>query len=152
MKMAAAEALILASSDIVWDVLTDAGNYPVWGSGLANIEGQIRDGAVIRVRIQGPGKNSRRLLVCSMSTDRMTWTWSMPLGLLTVVRTFIISNHGGFTRMSVQDTARGPLVPIVRQRLGATYPVSRFVDEVKFRSELLSFHLKGGLFPSEDTP
>jgi hypothetical protein len=151
MDMFPAGALILASSDIVWEILTDAGNYPVWDSGLAEVDGQIRDGSLIRVRTTDHDKTSRRLRVRHNCTDRMTWTWRMPLGLLTVVRTFTISNHSGFTRMIVHDTARGPLAPAVRQRLHAAYPVSRFVDEVKFRSELLSFHLKGGLFPGADT-
>jgi hypothetical protein len=43
MESVVAEALILASSDIVWEIITDAGNYPVWGSGITDIEGEISD-------------------------------------------------------------------------------------------------------------
>jgi hypothetical protein len=39
MESSKAEALILAGAGTVWDIITDAGNYPVWDSGITEIRG-----------------------------------------------------------------------------------------------------------------
>jgi hypothetical protein len=41
---------INARSSTVWDVITDAGNYTVWDSGITEIHGDIRNGGTIRIR------------------------------------------------------------------------------------------------------
>lgn len=145
MKPTGADALILAVSDTVWEVLTDAGNYPVWGSGITTIDGSIHDRATIRVTVRGQGEKAYRFRVRLLAGHQMTWTHRLPLGLLTFVRTFTLTNHAGFTRLTVHDTSRGLLHRLLPR---ANPPVSRFVEEVKFRAELLSFHLNGGIFPN----
>ena len=35
---------------------------------------------------------------------------------------------------------------------GTPRPLSEFVDEVKFRSELLGFHIDNGIFPDTSLP
>ncbi|MET4094258.1 hypothetical protein ABIB51_001172 [Arthrobacter sp. UYCu712] len=42
MKSSEAETLILAGAATVWDIITDAGNYPVWDSGITAASGAIR--------------------------------------------------------------------------------------------------------------
>lgn len=37
-----AETLINARSQIVWDIITDAGNYTVWDSGITDIRCRAR--------------------------------------------------------------------------------------------------------------
>jgi hypothetical protein len=39
MKSSEAQALILARTAAVWNVLTDTGNYAVWDSGIRAIKG-----------------------------------------------------------------------------------------------------------------
>lgn len=70
MKTPRAEALILAVTETVWDVLTDAGNYPVWGSGITTVEGHIRNRGTIRVRLRGQGgKRIGSVSVCPTVTE-----------------------------------------------------------------------------------
>ena len=148
MKSFVAETLILASSGTVWDIITDAGNYPVWDSGITHIRGEIRHRGRIRVRIHEGGKRTLRLRVRQFSEQRMTWTCRLPLGLLTLARTFALTDYTGITHLTVRDTARGPLCRLVLRRApGAAPAVSGFVDEVKFRAELVGFHFDGEVFP-----
>lgn len=131
----------------VWDIITDPGNYPVWDSGITGIKGEISHRARIRVRLHDGGRRTFHLRVSQLTGRRMTWTGRLPLGLLTVERTFTLTDYTGITHLTVRDTASGPLHRLVHSGPGADPAVSGFVDEVKFRAELLSFHLHGGLFP-----
>lgn len=147
MKSFAAETLILASAGTVWDIITDAGNYPVWDSGITEVKGEIRHGSKIRVRLCDAGKRTFHLRVRQSPSRRMTWTGGIPLGMLRVDRTFSLNNYTGITHLTVRDTVRGPLQQLLRSAPEADAAVSGFVDEVKFRAELVSFHIHGGVFP-----
>ncbi|WP_104045967.1 hypothetical protein [Arthrobacter sp. ZGTC412] len=147
-----AQAVILAPSSIVRDILTDQGNYPVWNSGLAEIQGDIVHGARLRVRLTG-AKRTLPLRVKRFDGDHMVWTGRRALGLLTFVRTFTVADHSGLTMLKVRDTFSGPLWKLLRRTTdGTPLPLSEFVDEVKFRSELLGFHFHDGIFPSTSVP
>lgn len=147
-----AQTVILAPSSIVREILTDQGNYPVWKSGIAEIAGDIVHGAKIRVRLTG-GKRSLPLRVKRFDGQRMVWTGRRALGLLTFVRTFTVTDHSGLTLLKVRDTFSGPLQKLLRRTTdGTPPPLSEFVDEVKFRSELLGFHLHDGIFPGTSLP
>ncbi|WP_176803356.1 SRPBCC family protein [Arthrobacter sp. ov407] len=147
MESSEAEALILAGAGTVWDIITDAGNYPVWDSGVSEVSGVISAGGRIRVRTRDGGKRTFRLLVHQVPGRLVTWSGGLPLGLLKVVRTFTVSDHTGFTHLAVRETASGPLRSLVRKTLpGAEPALNGYVAAVKFRAELLSFHLEGAIF------
>jgi hypothetical protein len=142
-----AQAVILAPSSIVRDILTDQGNYPVWNSGIVEIVGDLVHGARIRIRLTD-GKRTLPLRIQRFNGQRMVWTGRRALGLLTFVRTFTVTDHSGLTLLKVQDTYSGPLRKLLRRTTdGQRLPLSAFVDEVKFRSELLGFHFQDGVFP-----
>ncbi|MDR6508545.1 SRPBCC family protein [Arthrobacter oryzae] len=144
-----AETLILAGTGTVWDIITDAGNYPVWDSGITELIGEVSHGQRIRVRTRDGGKRTFSLRVRQVPGRHMTWTGRLPLGLLQVERTFTLTDYTGITHLSVRDTANGPLQGLVRKTAPDSHPaLSGYVDAVKFRAELLSFHLEGGVFPS----
>lgn len=148
-----AEALILAGVNAVWDIITDGNNYAVWDSGIAEVTGEMGHGQRIRVRTRDGGKRSFRLKVRQVPGELMTWTGGLPLGLLQVERTFTLTDYTGMTHLSVRDMASGPLRGLVQKTAADAYPaLTGFVDAVKFRAELLSFHLEGGLFPGPPPP
>lgn len=143
-----AEALILAGTGTVWDVITDGGNFPVWDSGITEVSGEVGHGERIRVRTRDGGKRTFRLRVDQTPGARMTWTGGLPLGLLQVERTFSLTDYTGMTHLRVKDSAAGPLRGLVRKTAPGTYPaLTGYVDAVKFRAELISFHLERGVFP-----
>jgi hypothetical protein len=144
-----AETLILAGAGTVWDIITDGGNYPVWDSGITEVSGEVGHGERIRVRTRQGGKRIFRLRVCQIPGQLMTWTGGLPLGLLKVKRTLTLTDYTGITHLKVRDTASGPL----RNTVPGTYPaLTGYVEAVKFRAELLSFHLEGGVFPDPPLP
>lgn len=153
METSEAEALILAGAGTVWDILTDAGNYQVWDSGITDVHGAVRDGGKIRVRTRDGGKRTFRLRISQIHGQVMTWSGGLPLGLLKVERTFTLTDYTGITHLTVRDTASGPLRALVRKtKPGAEPAQSRYVAAVKFRAELLGFHLEGAIFPHRPSP
>ena len=148
-----AETLILAGSGTVWDIITDGGNYPVWDSGITDVNGKVGHGERIRVRTRDGSKRHFRLRVDQLPGKLMTWTGGLPLGLLQVERTYTLADYTGITHLKVRDTAKGPLTGLVRKTAPGTHPaLTGYVDAVKFRAELLSFHLEGGIFPGSLVP
>jgi Polyketide cyclase / dehydrase and lipid transport len=148
MESSGAETLILAGADTVWDILTDAGNYTVWDSGITGVSGSVGHGSRLRIRTRDGGKRTFRLRVRQIRGQVMTWRGGLPLGLLKVERTFTLTDHSGITHLAVRDTASGPLRRLARKSMPGTDPVlTDYVAAVKFRAELLSFHLEGTIFP-----
>ena len=148
MESSEAETLIHAGARTVWDIITDAGNYPVWDSGISDISGAICHNGRIRIRTRDGGKRTFRLLVRQIPGQLMTWSGGLPLGLLKVDRTFTLTDHAGMTHLTIRDTASGPLRRLVRKTTpGSAPPLTGYVEALKFRAELLSFHLEGAAFP-----
>jgi hypothetical protein len=83
----------------------------------------------------------------------MTWSGTLAGGLITVRRTFILTDYTGLTHLKVRDTASGPLKALVGKAMASTKPpLPEYVEAVKFRAELLSFHLEKGIFPPVNKP
>ncbi|MFF1252605.1 SRPBCC family protein [Pseudarthrobacter sp. NPDC058329] len=149
MKSFQAQALILAATGAVWEVLTDTGNFTVWDSGIKAVSGELRPGSTVRVRIAGSGRRTLRFRVILIPGRTITWTRWLSLGLGRVTRTVSLSDHGGFTHLTVIQTTKG-VPPRLFDGTGADtdHILQAFVDAVKFRAELLGHHLHGGLFPT----
>jgi hypothetical protein len=47
--------LLPASPQRVWELLTHFSNYPQWNPFIKSLEGDVREGNIIRVRIEPPG-------------------------------------------------------------------------------------------------
>lgn len=136
-KFVEAEALINAQSSTVWDVITDAGNLPVWESGVTEIRGEIRNGSVIRIRNASAGKRAFRLRVQLMPGEVMTWKGGMPFGLFTGLRTFRLTPQGSVTHLSVREEFTGPLVPALWKRMPDLQPeLDAYLKAAKARAEL----------------
>jgi Polyketide cyclase / dehydrase and lipid transport len=144
-----AEALILAGTSTVWEILTDTGNYPVWDSGIIDVRGELHSGGRIRVRTNDGGKRTFRVRVRLVPGRQMTWIMRLPLGLAKIVRTFTLDDYTGITHLTVRDNATGPLRRLLRKNGTETdRALSAFVEAVRFRSELLGYHLDNGVFTS----
>ncbi|GGH91293.1 SRPBCC family protein [Arthrobacter liuii] len=144
-----AEALILAGTPTVWDILTDAGNYAVWESGIVAAHGDMVSGGRIRVQTRERSRKSLSVLVGLSEGKSMTWTYGLPLRLARVVRTFTLTDYSGVTYLAVKEKVTGPLRRLVHKSgPDASEALADFVEAVRFRAELLSFHLDGGVFPA----
>jgi len=47
------EINIQARAESIWKILTDARDFPRWNSMITRIEGEIRDGARLRLHVPG---------------------------------------------------------------------------------------------------
>jgi hypothetical protein len=138
MKPAEIEALINARSSTVWDVITDAGNYTVWDSGITHIEGDVRNGSSIRIRTHTGGNRTFRLRVRQIPGEVMTWTGGLPFGLLSLVRTFVVTPEAGMTHLLIREELSGPLAGLLRKRTpDMTGPLTDYVWAVKRRAEII---------------
>jgi len=153
MKSFVAQALILARPGAVWDVLTDTGNYAVWDSGILDVSGDLRHGETLRVRTRGSGRKTLRFRVRIVHGKSVTWTRTLSLGLARITRTVTLTDHSGFTHLHVRETTSGPLAGLLPPTgPGTDQLLHAFADAVKFRSELLGYHIDGGIFPAPHDP
>jgi len=126
MEYFASEALINARASTVWE------------SGITAIDGELRHGGTIRIKTTDGGGRSLRLRVRQLPGEVMTWTSSLPLGLLRRVRTFTLSPHDGLTHLAVQEQVSGPLAGLNGNiRPETAHTLNHYVNAVMNRAELL---------------
>lgn len=136
MRAYEASAVIRAPADRVWAILTDAGGYPTWDSGVTRVDGSIRDGEQITVHAEVSPGRAFPVRVAMQPPHAMTWTGGMPLGLFTGMRTFRVTPDGEASRLSMREEYSGPLAGLMfRQIPNLTPSFERFVNGVKQRAE-----------------
>lgn len=123
----------------MWDIITDAGNYTVWDSGVTEIAGDIRNGGIIRIRTTTSGNRRYRLRVEQIPGEVMTWTRGLPLGLFKSVRTFTLSSQDAMTHLRVTEEFTGPLARLMGKTGQDTEDsFAGYVIAEKERAELFS--------------
>ena len=132
------EEPINARSSTVWGIITDDGNLTVWESGITWIDGEIRNGALIRIRTIRGGRRTFRTRVQQLPGQVMIWKTDLVPGLLRWTRTYSLSPQNSLTGLRVKDEFDGPLLRFAADRL----PVSEqdlysFIAAVRRRAELL---------------
>jgi uncharacterized protein YndB with AHSA1/START domain len=138
MKHCQTEVLINARASTVWDIITDAGNLPVWESGITDIDGELRNGGTIRIRTTNGGRRTQRFRIHNVPGEVMTWTRVLPLGLAKRIRTFTLKAQSGSTHLAVREETRGPLAALLGGiRRGPVQDLHHFVLAVGKRAELL---------------
>jgi hypothetical protein len=53
------EIEIKSSPKVVWRILTDFANYPSWNPFITRAEGELREGALLRIEIKPPGRKAQ---------------------------------------------------------------------------------------------
>jgi hypothetical protein len=138
MKSYESEALIDASPDTIWAILTDAPAYGAWDSGVDRVEGAIAPGETIKVHSQAsPGRAFPVKVTDYRPATGMTWSGGMPLGLFRGVRTFTLApQDGGRTRFHMREEYTGPLLPIIWRTMPDLGPsFEQFARGLKARAE-----------------
>jgi hypothetical protein len=102
---------IRAPAETIWEIITDAGRYPDWDSGVERIEGDIAPGEKIKVFSEmNPGRGFPIKVTEFEPAQRMTWTGGMPLGLFKGIRTFRLTpGPDSTTRFEMRESFSGPL-------------------------------------------
>jgi hypothetical protein len=129
---------IRATPERVWEVLSDAGAYPDWDSGVERVEGDIRPDATIKVFSEAnPGRAFPVKVAELEPARRMVWRGGMPLGLFRGERTFTLAQRdGGVTRFEMREEFTGPLLPLIWRWMPDLGPSFRqFAAGLKARAE-----------------
>jgi uncharacterized protein YndB with AHSA1/START domain len=104
------EVNVLANAGILWRLLTDAEGFPRWNSTVSAVEGQIREGERLRLRVPGTDRVFTPKISGVVPNERMTWTGGFA-PIFKGVRTFVLrprndgSTAGGSGRVSAETWA-----------------------------------------------
>ncbi|MDX1511282.1 MAG: SRPBCC family protein [Nitriliruptorales bacterium] len=100
------ERKIAAPADRIWRILTDAAGYADWDNGIVRIEGEIEEGATVRIWADDEATTIR--IVDLARNERMTWQRRGRLGRTIGTRTFELQERpDGTTDVRIQDVATG---------------------------------------------
>jgi len=138
------ELTIRARADTVWRLLTNAEDFPRWNSTVASVEGQIREGERLRVRVPGTDRVFTPRVSDVVPDQRMTWTGGFS-PVFKGVRTFELrSRADGSTDFMMEERFSGLLLPLVKRSMPDFGPVfERYASDLKHEAELCGSNSQG---------
>jgi hypothetical protein len=135
-------AMIHASTQTVWDVLTDAPGYAEWNPEILAVEGRMAlDGRIkARVKVGGGAIRTVSMRVTAFEPpSRMEWVGGLPLGLFVGRRTFVIVPREGMVEFRMHLRMSGPLAPLILKSVGDRQPeIDTFSAALRSRAEQLA--------------
>jgi len=130
------EVSIAAKPERIWDLLTDARRFPVWNSTVTSVEGDIREGGQLRLRVPGSDRTFTPRVSDVVRNERMTWTGGFA-PMFKGVRTFGLKpRNDGSTDFTMQERFTGIMLPLVKGSLPDFGPVfERYANDLKRAAE-----------------
>lgn len=130
------EVNIRATAERIWSLLTDAKDFSRWNSTVTSIEGQIREGERLRVRVPGSDRIFTPAVSDVVPNERMTWTGGFA-PVFAGVRTFNLrSCNDGSTDFAMQERFSGLMLPLIKGWLPDFGPIfERYANDLKRESE-----------------
>jgi len=127
---------IRANAKRIWSLLTDAKNFPRWNSTVVSIEGEIQEGARLRLRVPGTARTFSPNVSGIVPNQRMVWTGGFA-PLFKGVRTFELNPcDGGSTEFTMNERFSGLMLPLVRGSFPDFGPVfTRYANDLKNEAE-----------------
>ena len=117
-------ARIDADPAVVWDVLTDPTWYVDGDNGVVRLEGELREGAKLKIFSELDPKRAFPAEVSDVRpNEAMTWGHAMPFGLFSGVRTFRLtpSSDGG-TDFHMREEFSGRMLKPISKRMPDLQP------------------------------
>jgi hypothetical protein len=130
------EVNIRASAQAVWSLLTDAKDFSRWNSTVTGIEGHIREGELLRLRVPGTDRTFTPKVSDVVPNERMTWTGGFA-PMFKGVRTFELRpRNDGSTDFAMEERFSGLMLPLVKGSLPDFGPVfERYANDLKREAE-----------------
>ena len=128
--------IVRAPAQRIWSVLTDAKGFPRWNSTVTSIEGEIRDGATIRIHVPGTDRVFSPRISDVVVNERMTWTGGVR-PIFKGVRTFALRpRDDGSTEFTMAERFTGLMIPFVKRSLPEFGPVfARYAEDLRREAE-----------------
>jgi hypothetical protein len=123
---------IRAKAERIWSLLTDAKDFSRWNSTVASIEGQIREGERIRLRVPVSDRVFTPTVSGVVPNERMTWTGGLA-PVFKGVRTFDLrARDDGSTDFAMQERFSGLMLPLIKGSLPDFGPIfERYASDLK---------------------
>jgi hypothetical protein len=133
----AIRALIRATPEALWGLLTDAAGFPRWNSTVTSVEGEIAEGRKLRLRVPSAPKRVFTPTVSRVEPAR-SMVWSDGVApMFKGVRTFTLTPKGdGTTEFSMKEEFSGLMLPMIKGSLPDFAPVfEAYVADLKRAAE-----------------
>jgi hypothetical protein len=130
------EVNVRAKPESLWNLLTDAKDFPRWNSTVTAIEGQIREGEQLRVHVPGSERTFRPKVSGVVPCQRMKWTGGFA-PLFKGVRTFELKTRtDDSTDFLMEERFSGFMLPLVKSSLADFSPIfARYANDLKREAE-----------------
>lgn len=130
------EVNIRAGAETIWALLTDAKDFPRWNSTVTSIDGRIREGERLLLRVPGTSRTFSPKVSGVVASERMTWTGGFS-PLFKGVRTFQLEpRDDGSTDFTMMERFSGLMLPLVKGSLPDFGPVfERYAEDLKREAE-----------------
>ena len=130
------EVNITASAPDIWSILTDANGFSRWNSTVTSIEGQIREGERLRLRVPGTDRIFTPKVSGFVPNERMNWTGGFA-PIFKGVRTFELSpGKDGSTDFAMEERFSGLILPLIKGSLPDFGPIfQRYASDLKREAE-----------------
>jgi uncharacterized protein YndB with AHSA1/START domain len=137
MKSYESTSTIAAPPAEVWSVLTDAGSWQSWDSGVSGVEGRIALGEKVKISsAAAPGRAFPVKVTVLDAPRRLEFTGGMPLGLFRGVRTYTLIPDGAGTVFRMREEYTGPLLGMIWRSMPDLQPsFDQFAAGLKRRVE-----------------
>lgn len=121
-KIIRTEIIIHASPEKVWSVLSDFNSYPGWNPFIRSLEGEVKTGNRIRVKIVPPGTSGmvfKPRVLSFIPNKEFKWLGHLLFkGLFDGEHHFQLTDNGnGTTTFVHSEVFRGVLVPLFMKQL-----------------------------------
>ena len=114
----AVELGIRANPGVVWELLTNAAEFPSWNSTVERIDGDIRLGERLALRVKAaPGRVFKPRVTSFEPEKRMVWSDGFA-PMFKGVRTFTLTpRDDGTTEFSMVEVFSGAMLPMIKGSL-----------------------------------
>ncbi|MEJ6392861.1 SRPBCC family protein [Gymnodinialimonas sp. 2305UL16-5] len=114
MRFYEATRMIAARPDQIWPILIDAAKLQDGGFGIAKIDGQIAEGAKIKVWSEVDPSRAFTIRVTKLEAPHeMIWSSGMPLGLFRGTRRFRLTPTDAGTEFHLREEYTGPMAGMI---------------------------------------
>ena len=128
---------IRATPQRIWDLLTNASDFPRWNSTVSRIAGDIAAGAQLELQVPiAPNRKFKPKVAEFEPCQRMVWSEGVA-PMFKGVRTFSLQpGSDGATRFSMSETLAGLMLPMIKGSLPDFGPVfEKYAADLKREAE-----------------
>jgi hypothetical protein len=132
----AVEVDIHAPADVIWKLLTSAKDFPRWNSTVTSIEGEIREGERLKLRVPDVDRTFSPKVSRLVPKESMVWSDGFA-PMFQGVRTFeLAARKDGTTGFTMHERFSGLMLPLIKGSLPDFGPMfERYAQDLKREAE-----------------